>query len=305
MNQLEEYQAFVAVVESGSFTAAAKRLQATKSVLSRRVSMLEQRLGVQLLNRTTRSQSLTASGAEFFDDCRRILADLEEAESSLLQQHGTLRGNLRIALPLSFGVRHMCAPLAQFNKLHPELEFELDLSDRVVDLIRQKFDLALRIGELSDSTMVAKRLFNVRMVMCASPAYLHQHGTPQSPHDLQQHRCLGYSQTSMPNPWLYRDASGQSHRFKPTASLVASSGDYLCNAAAHGQGIILLPTFIVAETMRSGKLQSILTDYEWPGVGAYAVYPRTRHLSYKVRALIDFLSEKFAGTTTWDRDCGF
>lgn len=304
MSKFDEFQAFVAVVESGSFTAAAKWLQTTKSVVSRRLSSLEARLGVQLLHRTTRAQTLTDSGSRFFGHCKRILDDLDEAESSLLEQHGSLQGSLRIALPLSFGVRHLCAPIAVFRKQHPHVEFDLVLGDRYIDLIQQNIDMALRIGTLADSTLVAKKLFDIRTVVCASPAYLHKHGEPASPSDLTQHNCLLYTNAKTPEEWSYKDKLGKAQSVKVRSSLQASSGDFLCNAAAHAEGLTLLPTFIVAETVRSGKLRTVLRDYHWPGATAYAVYPPTRYLSHRVRAFIDFLAEKFATTPQWDKDCG-
>jgi DNA-binding transcriptional LysR family regulator len=303
MDKFEDIQAFIAVVEAGSFTAAAERLGSAKSAVSRRISALEQRLGVQLLHRTTRALSLTETGRSFFAHGTRILADLEEAEAAVQQEHGELRGNLRFALPLSFGVRHMCRPIATFSKLHPKVRFELDLNDRRVDLIEDNFDVALRIGRLTDSSLIARRLFDVRAVVCASPHYLSVHGTPQTPDDLQDHDCLVYSNLSDPDRWSYEDSEGNEGVARLNPLLRASSGDFLANAAAHGMGLVIQPTFIASQAIRSGRLVPVLTDYKFPISPAYAVYPPTRHLSYRVRALIDFLAERFAGTPQWDRDC--
>jgi len=303
MDKFEDIQAFITVVDAGSFTAAADRLGSAKSAISRRVSGLEERLGVQLLHRTTRVLNLTETGRGFYDHGRRILADLEEAESAVQQEHGELRGTLRFALPLSFGVRHMCGPIASFGKKHPRVEFELDLNDRCIDLIEENFDLALRIGRLTDSSLIARRLFDVNAVVCASPHYLHVFGQPKTPADLQDHDCLVYSNLGDPGKWSYEDSEGNAGTVRVKSTLVASSGDFLANAAAHGMGIVIQPTFIASEAIRSGKLVPILTDYTFPISPAYAVYPPTRHLSYRVRALIDFLAEKFSGTPQWDRDC--
>lgn len=305
MNQFDEMQAFVAVVEAGSFTAAAKRQRTTKSVISRRLSALEERLGAQLLQRTTRAQTLTESGRSFLAYSKRILDDLDEAESSVSQQHGSLQGSLRIALPLSFGVRHLCGPISAFRHRHPDVAFDLQLGDRYVDLIQQNIDMALRIGKLSDSSLAARKLFDVRMVVCASPAYLNRYGEPQEPDDLRQHRCLLYTNARAPDQWSYRGSANKAQQVAVGSTLQASSGDFLCNAAAHGEGLVLLPTFIVAQTVRSGKLRTVLNDYDWPGPAAYAVYPSTRHLSHRVRAFIDFLAEKFSTTPQWDKDCGW
>lgn len=303
MDKFEDIQAFITVVDAGSFTAAAERLDAGKSAISRRISSLEERLGVQLLRRTTRTLNLTDSGQSFYDRGVRLLADLEEAEAAVQQQHGELRGVLRVALPLSFGVRHMCGPIAAFKNQHPRVSFDLDLNDRRVDLIEDNVDVALRIGHLTDSSLIARRLFDMRSVVTASPHYLHTRGTPQSPEELQQHDCLVYSNLDDPDTWSYDDPDGERGSVRVNASMRASSGDYLANAAAHGMGIIIQPTFIAAESIRRGNLVPLLTDYTWPVTPAYAVYPPTRHLSFRVRAFIDFLAEKFAGVPSWDRDC--
>ena len=303
MDKFEDIQAFVAVVDAGSFTAAAERLGSAKSAISRRVSALEERLGVQLLHRTTRVLNLTETGRSFYEHGTRILADLEEAEAAVQQEHGELRGTLRFALPLSFGVRHMCGPIATFSKLHPKVRFQLDLNDRRVDLIEENFDVAIRIGRLTDSSLIARRLFDVKAVVCASPHYLNVHGHPETPEDLQNHECLVYSNLADPGKWQYEDRDGNSGVAPITAALTASSGDFLCNAAAHGMGIVIQPTFIASQAIRAGQLVPILTDYTFPISPAYAIYPPTRHLSYRVRALIDFLAEKFSGTPQWDRDC--
>jgi DNA-binding transcriptional LysR family regulator len=303
MDKFEDIQAFITVVDAGSFTAAADRLGSAKSAISRRVSALEERLGVQLLHRTTRVLNLTESGRSFYDHGTRILADLEEAESAVQQEHGELRGTLRIALPLSFGVRHMCGPIASFGKQHPNVRFDLDLNDRRIDLIEDNFDVALRIGHLSDSSLIARRLFDVRAVVCASPHYISTYGAPETPDDLRDHQCLVYSNLGDPDKWDYESPDGSRKSVKVKNVMEASSGDFLSNAASHGLGVIMQPTFIASQAIRSGKLVPVLTDYKWPISPAYAVYPPTRHLSYRVRAFIDFLVQKFDGTPQWDRDC--
>jgi len=264
MDKFEDIQAFITVVDAGSFTAAAERLGSAKSAVSRRVSALEERLGVQLLHRTTRVLNLTETGRSFYNHGTRILADLEEAEAAVQQEHGELRGTLRLALPLSFGVRHMCGPIATFSKLHPKVKFDLDLNDRRVDLIEDNFDLALRIGRLTDSSLIARRLFDVRAVVCASPHYLNVHGVPQTPDELQDHQCLVYSNLSDPDKLNYEDRGGNEGTVKITPHMFASSGDFLSNAAAHGMGVVIQPTFIASAAIRSGNLKPILTDYSWP-----------------------------------------
>lgn len=303
MDRFDELQVFVAVVETGSFTAAADRLDIAKSAVSRRVSALEERLGVQLLRRSTRRLNLTDTGQSFYEHSARILADLDEAEAAATQEHGELRGTLRVALPLSFGVRHMSEPIARFSLLHPRVSFDLDLNDRRVDLVAEGADLAVRIGRLADSTLIARRLFEARTIVCASPAYLERRGTPATPEDLVDHDCLVYGNLSDPTRWVCTDGEGFRHTVDVHVSMSASSGDFLSAAAAEGLGIALQPTFIAGEAIGRGELVPILNEYAWPVSPAYAVYPPTRHLSYRVREFIDFLAAHFAGMPAWDRDC--
>lgn len=303
MHRFEELQAFVAVVEAGSFTAAAERLDSAKSAISRRVSALEDRLGAQLLRRTTRRLNLTDTGRSFYERSARILADLDEAEAAVQQQHGELRGNLRVALPLSFGIRHMGESIAEFSRLHPRVTFDLDLNDRRIDLLQEGVDLAIRIGHLRDSALIARRLFDARTIVCASPGYLEKHGVPQKPDDLWSHDCLAYGNLADPGRWVYRDEHDARGQVDVNVSLTASSGDFLCDAASRGLGIALQPTFIAGGKICSGELVPILQNYRWPVSPAWAVYPPTRHLSYRVRAFIDFLAEKFAGVPQWDEEC--
>ena len=303
MNRLDDLEAFVAVVEAGSITQAADRLGIAKSAVSRRLSALEQRLGVELIRRTTRRLNLTETGRGFYEQSSRILADLDEAESAAAQSHGELRGRLRIALPLSFGLKHMGRPISEFVRRHPKVTFDLDLNDRRVDLLEEGADLALRIGRLEDSSLIARRLFDARTVLVASAEYLERHGAPAVPHDLAAHRCLAYSNLREPNRWRCRDRDGKAIDVAIKPVMMASSGDFLSGMAADGHGIAMQPTFIAGPLVESGALVPILTDYQWPITPAYAVYPPTRHLTYRVRAFIDFLAETFAGTPPWDRAC--
>lgn len=303
MRRFEDLQTFVAVVEAGSFTAAADRLGIAKSAASRRMASLESRLGVQLLQRTTRRLNLTDTGRSFYERSARILADLDEAEAAVLQEHGELRGKLRIALPLSFSISHMGKPIAEFARRYPKVTFDLDLNDRRVDLVQEGADLALRIGRLSDSSLIARRLFDSHTVVCASPAYLEEYGVPKTAEDLRDHHCLVYGNLSDPTRWVGRDKEGTEHPVDVQAALSATSGDFLSQMAAKGLGIALQPTFIAGELIQRGELLPLLTDYEWPTMPAYAVYPPTRHLSFRVRTFIDFLVEYFSGTPYWDEEC--
>ncbi|MEM8815522.1 MAG: LysR family transcriptional regulator [Pseudomonadota bacterium] len=301
MNRLDDLEAFAAVVETGSFTRAAERLGLAKSAISRRVSALESRLGVELLRRTTRRLDLTDTGRGFYERSARILADLDEAEAAAAQSHGELSGTLKVALPLSFGVRHMCAPIAEFSRRHPGIRFELDLNDRRVDLLEEGADLALRIGRLQDSSLIARRLFDARTALVAAPDYLSRFGIPSTPAELERHRCLIYSNLPEPRRWVCRDADGETVAVTVSPVMSASSGDFLARQAVEGQGIAMQPSFIVGDAIADGRLVSLLEDYAWPVTPAYAVYPPTRHLSYRVRAFIDFLVENFSGTPSWDQ----
>ena len=303
MDKFEDMQAFTAVVETGSFTAAAERLKANKSAVSRRVSALEERLGAQLLKRTTRTLNLTETGRSFYERSARLLADLDEAESAVAQEQGELRGRLRIALPLSFGLLHMTTPINEFARLHPRVEFDLDLSDRHIDLIQEDIDVAVRIGRLTDSSLIARRLFKSQFVVSASPAYLEENGAPQSPADLADHRCLTYSNLVDADKWTWIDDHGRRQQVNVHVVLAANNGEMLSKSAANGLGIVMQPTFIAHEFIRDGALVKVLPDYSWPETTAYAVYPPTRQLSYRVRAFIDFLADYFNGTPYWDKDC--
>ncbi|MDX1480378.1 MAG: LysR family transcriptional regulator [Woeseiaceae bacterium] len=304
MDRFEDLTTFVAVAEAGSFTAAAERLGIAKSAVSRRVAGLEERLGAQLLHRTTRKISLTDSGSAFYERARRLLADLEEAESAVAQAHGELRGQLRVAIPLAFGLRHMSRPICEFNRRHPKIVFDLDLNDRRVDLVEEGMDLAVRIGQLRDSTLIARKLFDVRTIVCASPGYLQAHGVPETPEELADHSCLVYSNLPEPRRWGYVDADGERRYVQVGPGLSASNGEFVARAAAADLGIVMNPTFIVHDLIESGALVPILTGYRWPVTPGFAVYPPTRHLSYRVRAFIDFLVEWFSGPTSWDVACG-
>lgn len=303
MDRFEDMRAFVAVVETGSFTAAAERMELAKSAVSRRVASLEQRLGAALIRRTTRRLNLTQAGRDFYKRSASILSDLDEAESAVTRAEGELSGQLRIALPLSFGVRHMSGPIAEFNRQHPKVTFDLALDDRRVDLVREGVDLALRIGHLQDSSLVARKLFDARTVVVASPAYLEEHGSPEHVDELAEHRCIAYGNLAEPTKWACTDKDGKRLSFGINAVMTATSGDFICKMAVEGLGLAMQPTFIAGEFIRRGELVPVLTNYRWPVTPAQAVYPLTRHLSYRVRAFIDFMVAHFGATPKWEADC--
>ena len=300
MDRYENMNAFVRVVEAGGISAAADRMNIAKSVISRRLKELEQHLGVELFHRTTRQMNLTDSGRAFYQQATRILADILEAEHATSQFHGALKGNLKVALPLSFGLMHLGPAINEFLQAHPDIEFDLDFNDRHVDLLAEGFDLAIRIASLPDSSLIARRLAPIQNVLCASPNYLVRMGTPQSPSELIHHRCLVYNLISNLEHWNVMDSSGQLIKTRITPYLKASNGEFLRDAAVDGQGIVLLPTFIVYRDIERGALVPLLTNYRSSPLAAYAIYPQTRHLSQRVRAFVNFLVKRFEGVPYWD-----
>lgn len=288
-------QVFVAIVEAGSVSGAAERLGIAKSAVSRRLAELEARLGATLIQRTTRRQSLTDSGRLYYARSVAILADIEDAEASVSQQQCALKGRIRLALPLSFGLLHLAPLIEAFMAEHPDVQFELDFNDRQIDLVQEGFDLAIRIAELEDSTLIARRLVAIRHLVCASPGYLEKHGTPRTTADLADHVCLAYSNVRDPGVWDYRAPDGQTGRVRVPIRMASSSGEFNLRAAIAGQGLVMIPSFFCQEALRTGQLQTVLDDYAWPELSAYAVYPPTRHLSRRVRVLIDYLVEAFEG----------
>lgn len=293
MNQLEEMQTFIRIVEAGSITKAAEQMNTVKSAISRRLSELESRLGISLLTRTTRSQMLTDSGKQFYKHCIRIIDDINELESSIGIEHKALTGRIKIAAPLSFGIAKLCPVLKQFHDLYPEIIFDINFNDRRVDLIDEGFDLAIRIANLTDSSLIARRLTTVKLILCASPEYLQQQGFPQVPDDLLNgHTKLHYH--AAPDNWRFKDKQGKQYSINLPKSITTNNGDFDCQAAISGWGITYLPDFICSPALEAGTLLPILSSYiDNNELGVYAIYPQTRHLSQRVNKLIDFLSEHF------------
>lgn len=301
MDRFEEMRTFVRVVEAGSLSAAADRLNIAKSAVSRRLSDLENRLGVQLLNRTTRRLNLTDSGSLFYQRCQRILADLDETEHFVSSEHTKLRGTIRIAAPLSFGIQHLSPVLDDFLKEHPELSLDLDLNDRTVNLMDEAVDLGIRIGKLQDSSMMARKLAQTKQIFCASPEYLERYGEPQTPEDLKNHFGLSYSNVSEGQLWLFTNEVGRSYSVHVPFRMRANNGDVLLKAALDGLGVVATVSFICYREIEQGLLRQILCDYKTEEVGIYAIYPSQRHLPGRVRLLIDYLVERFGEEPYWDR----
>lgn len=300
MDRMAEIETFVQVAESGGIGAAAERLGVAKSAVSRRLKELEERLGVRLVNRTTRQLSLTDTGKSYYERATQIIADLEDADQAAAAVHGALSGRLKIAAPQSFGVMHLTPAVTSFLNNHPELWIDLDLNDRRVDLVNEGFDIAVRVGQLEDSSLIARRLAPVRNLVCASPGYLARNGTPTRPEDLMNHSYLRYSNVPERRVFAWIDEQGRERVVNPKARLVSNNGEMLKAAAEEGLGIISQPTFLIGPAISQGLLVPILTDIEWWQLGAYALYPPGRHLSAKVRAFVDHLVTCFGDPPYWD-----
>jgi len=299
MDRFNALASFAKVVEQGSFARAADRLSVSTSAVSRQVAELEAHLDVRLLNRTTRRLSLTEAGQAFYERCVQLLADLEETESSVRSTAVEPKGTLRVTCGVTFGERYLAPAIAEFAGLHPQVSFDVDLSDRVVDLVEEGFDLAIRIGPVGNQALVSRRIGSTQFVCCASPAYLARHPAPVTPADLEQHACLGYTYAAVTSAWTFESRDGTRHtpRILPRHKL--NNGRMLAELAAAGLGIVLEPDFIVAPEVRSGRLQRLLTDYQPPRSPIAAVYPSRRHLSAKVRSFVDFLAARFAQNQDW------
>ncbi len=300
MNPFEEMQTFVRIVDAGSITKAAEQMNTAKSAVSRRLTELEKRLGVTLLTRTTRNQTLTESGKIYYQQSMRIMDDLTEIEAGIKNEHCALAGKIKIAAPLSFGLRHLAPALRQFNDQHPQIYLDVDFNDRKVDLIEEGFDIAIRIAKLSDSSLIARKITSIQPVVCASPSYLKKYGIPQKPDDLLTgHVRLRYN--LIPEAWKFVDQQGKELNLKFKTVISANNGDYLCDEAIAGRGILSSPDFICYQAIRSGELIPILQDYvKKSPINAYAIYPQTRHLSKRVRQLVDFLVSYFGDTPYWN-----
>ena len=300
MGQFEDMQVFVRVVEAGGIGLAAEQLGIAKSAVSRRLAELEARLGVTLINRTTRTSSITETGNLYYTRALGIIDDVSELNALASDPEISLQGTLRLAAPLTFGLTHLSPALDEFTKQHPELTLHVDFSDRHIDLVEGGFDLAFRISDLNDSSLKARRIFPTRMVLCASPAYLDKWGAPENPSDLKHHHLLRYTFDDT-TTWKLIDKQGNETLVPIQAKMLANNGDFLCGMAISGHGILNSPTFITWEAVSKGELVPVLTEYTLPSSNAYAVYPKTRYLSQRVRLLIDFLVERFGDNPYWDQ----
>jgi DNA-binding transcriptional LysR family regulator len=297
---LQELTVFARVVGAGSLSAAARDLGLSPALVSRRLASLEARLGVRLVNRTTRSLHLTDEGAAYYETCSRVLADIQEADAAVSAGRAEPRGVLRVALPASFGNQHVAPLVPKFAARYPDVQISLSLSDRAVNVVDEGFDLAIRIADLADSSLAARKLAPNRRVVCASPAYLARHGTPRVPQELASHNCLTTTDFAM--HWDYRDPDGKPGSVRVAGRYACDNWEVLREWALAGLGVALKSTWDVRRHLEDGSLVSLFPGYSFAAdVAIYAVYPHRRHLPAKTRAFIEFLAESFGPEPYWDR----
>ncbi|HUD52101.1 LysR family transcriptional regulator, partial [Parvibaculum sp.] len=290
---LNAFAAYAKVVETGSFTAAAEALKLSKSMVSRQISMLEDELGIRLLNRTTRKLNVTEAGAVVFERAARIVAEAEEAERDAVCIEGAVRGKLRVNAPMTFGIRELGPVMPKFIARYPELSIELELNDRRVDLMEEGFDVSLRISPLVDSSLIARQLAPVRRLVVGTPAYFEKHGMPKHPRDLADHTFILYSQVQRPELLEMQDGAGKRIQVEVKGPLLCNNADAANAVLMAGQALSVSPDFISYEALRSGALLSVLDEWQAPPLMLHVIYPHTRHLSAKVRAFVDFAVEEF------------
>jgi DNA-binding transcriptional LysR family regulator len=293
--------AFTKVVGAGSFSAAAREMQVSQALVTKQIQELENWLGARLLNRTTRRLSLTEVGTAFYERAARILEAVEEAKGAAGALQTVPRGRLRINAPISFGVLHLATAVTEFLQRFPDVSVELLMNDRLVDLLEGEFDVGVRIGRLRDSSLIARKIAPIRLAVCAAPDYLARRGVPKAPEDLAKHDCLEYTYFESRGEWRLLNPEGDEIVVPVSGRYLANNADVLRITAIAGGGIILCPTFIVGEDLRSGRLVRLLPDYPPPEQALHALYPPGRHLSAKVRSFVDFLVARFGGEPAWDR----
>ena len=303
MDRFDNMRVFAKVVEAGSFTGAAARLDISASMVSQHIKELEDRLRARLLNRTTRRVSLTETGRAYYARCIRLLADLEETELAASDMHAAPRGELRVNATPSFGVLHLAPAIADFIARYPEISIDLMLSNQMADLIAEGFDVAVRVEQLPDSSLIARHLAPCRFVVCGAPGYFERHGEPRTPADLTGHNCLsvGGPGVSYYRTWHLSAGDGTVLAVTANGTLRTNSGAALKSAALAGHGLVCLPTYLVGDALQSGQLVTVLDDYLAPPLPLRALYPHSRHLSAKVRAFVDFLAARFGGEPPWDQ----
>lgn len=300
MERIECDRMFIAVMETGSFTAAAQRLNTSHGQASKLISRLERELGVNLLRRSTRSLTPTEVGRAYYEQIRQLIADYDALNDSVRNTSNSPSGTLRISAPVTFGTLKLPHLLIEFARQYPDIELDVHFADRAVNVVDEGFDLALRIGNLEDSNLIARKLSDIRIVLVASQEYLSHRGVPMHWEQLIEHDCIVDTNFRDPYQWPFRDEN-QGISTQPVQGRMKLSNAEVClNAAIAGLGISRLPTFVVSEALKRGEIQSVLTPFEAPPMGLYAVYPPAKYLAHKSRVLIDFLAAAFSGKPTWD-----
>jgi DNA-binding transcriptional LysR family regulator len=292
MDALQAMKTFTAVVEAGSFVGAMETTQLSKPAVSRHVAELEAHLGTRLLQRTTRRLSLTSEGQTYYQRCKEVLLAVQEAEAEVGSSTGEAMGRLRIGAPQTFGALHLAALWGRFAAANPKVTLDIVLSDRVVDLVEEGYDLVVRIARMSDSNLVSRKLAVTRMVLCASPAYLTRHGTPTQPSELAQHDVISYTYWSTGDVWSFEGPRGEV-TVRTRSRINANNGDTCRAAALAHQGVILQPDFLVSRDLRDATLVELMPEYRAAELGIFAVYPTRKQLPSKVRRLVDFLVDAF------------
>jgi DNA-binding transcriptional LysR family regulator len=299
MDRLKQIESFVSAATKGSLTAAAHAEGVAPAVIGRRIDALEQRLGVKLLLRTTRRISLTNEGSAFLEDCQRLLADWANAEASVSAGGVKASGYLRLTAPAGFGRRHVAPLVPKFIALHPEVSVSLNLADRVVDIVNEGFDCAVRVGDLPDSSLISVRLADNRRLCVATPAYLKRAGIPKHPNDLLRHECLTLSSdASQTRGWAFV-VDGQLSHLRPRGRLDCTDGQVLHDWCVAGLGIAWRSTWEVEREIAEGRLQTVLDEFTAPPNGIYAVFPSAKHLPLRVRLWIDFLKQSYSEPGYW------
>lgn len=294
MDRLDAMQLFVRVAELGSFSAAAQQLDVARSVVTRQIAALEAHLGIKLMVRSTRRLALTSAGTAYLEKCRVILNLVEAAETGIAEERATPRGNIRVSLPLSFGLKRLAPMLLDFSQRYPEVTLDMDFSDRRINLIEEGVDLSIRITRRLEGGDVARRIGSSRMMFVASPEYLARHGRPEKPSELANHICLGYTNAGTVQQWQIV-VDGQPESLHIRSRLNANNGEVLTEAAAQGLGITCPPDFIADTFIAAGRVVEILQDFPMPELGIYAMLPSNRHIPHRVRVLMDYLAERLAG----------
>lgn len=291
MDRLTCMQVFVKVVEQGSFTAAAAQCGISSTMVGKHVAALEERLGARLLNRTTRRQSLTEVGGIYYQRCKAALAEVEAADASASELQTVARGLLRVTAPVTFGANLLVGVIGDYLREHPDVHIELHLNDRVVDLVDEAFDVAIRIGELPDSSLVARKLAPYRMIACASPAYLAAHGVPRTPAQLAGHNCIGFMYSAAHKHWQFSERD-QTSKVQISGNFRVNNGQAVRTAALHGMGIVVQPEALLAGDLDAGALVRILPNHQLPAQSMHVVYP-SRRLTLKMQSFVDFVVRRF------------